>query len=94
MCVCVCVCVCACVRVCQQIKMLATIDHAMWFHAPFRADEWLLYEMESTKLVSARGFITGRIYKRDGTLVASVAQEGVVRVQLEDGYVPPLLSKL
>ena len=59
---------------------LASLDHAMWFHRPFRADEWLLYAMESPNASGGRGLALGRIFARDGTLVASTAQEGVVRV--------------
>ncbi len=58
---------------------LASLDHAMWFHRPFRADEWLLYVLDSPSLSSARGFNRGMIYRRDGALVASVVQEGLVR---------------
>lgn len=58
---------------------IATIDHAMWFHRPFRIDDWLLYETESPSASNARGFSVGRIYRRDGTLVASVSQEGLIR---------------
>jgi acyl-CoA thioesterase II len=58
---------------------LASIDHAMWLHAPFRADAWLLYTQESTFAGGARGFCNGRIYTREGTLVASVTQEGLMR---------------
>jgi len=59
--------------------MAASIDHAIWFHAPFRADEWLLYEMASPVSSSGRGLSFGSVYKRDGTLVMSVAQEGLAR---------------
>jgi acyl-CoA thioesterase-2 len=59
---------------------LATLDHAMWFHQPFRIDEWLLYSMESPSASGGRGFALGRLFSRDGRLVASTAQEGVVRV--------------
>jgi acyl-CoA thioesterase-2 len=59
---------------------LATLDHAMWFHRPFRVDEWLLYSMESPSASGGRGLAFGRIFARDGRLVASTAQEGVVRV--------------
>jgi acyl-CoA thioesterase-2 len=58
---------------------VASLDHAMWFHRPFRADEWLLYAQDSPSASGARGFNRGAIYKRDGTLVASVAQEGLIR---------------
>jgi len=59
--------------------MAASLDHALWFHRPFRADEWLLYSQDSPNLHGARGFARGLIYKPDGTLVASVAQEGMLR---------------
>ncbi|MGQ0741228.1 MAG: acyl-CoA thioesterase II [Alphaproteobacteria bacterium] len=58
---------------------LASLDHAMWFHRPFRADEWLLYVQDSPSASGGRGFNRGDIYRRDGTLVASVAQEGLIR---------------
>ncbi|MCP3420003.1 acyl-CoA thioesterase II [Bradyrhizobium brasilense] len=57
----------------------ASLDHAMWFHRPFRADEWLLYANDSPSAQHGRGLTRGLIYKSDGTLVASVAQEGSVR---------------
>ncbi|MCA1378836.1 MULTISPECIES: acyl-CoA thioesterase II [unclassified Bradyrhizobium] len=56
-----------------------SLDHAMWFHRPFRADDWLLYAKESPSAQSGRGLARGLIFTRDGTLVASVAQEGSVR---------------
>jgi acyl-CoA thioesterase-2 len=59
--------------------MMASLDHAMWFHRPFRADEWLLYAQESPSAGGARGFCTGRIFRRDGTLAVSVVQEGLIR---------------
>ncbi|MDP9395774.1 MAG: acyl-CoA thioesterase II [Actinomycetota bacterium] len=59
--------------------MPASLDHAMWFHRPFRADEWLLYDQVSPSASGARGFATGRVYTADGRLVASVAQEGLIR---------------
>jgi acyl-CoA thioesterase-2 len=59
--------------------MAASLDHALWFHRPFRADDWLLYAQDSPNLSGARGFSRGLIFTRDGTLVASVAQEGLVR---------------
>ena len=60
--------------------MMASLDHAMWFHRPFRADDWLLYDQKSPTVAGARGFARGSIYTRDGRLVVSVAQEGLVRV--------------
>ncbi len=59
--------------------MAASLDHAMWFHRPFRADEWLLYAQDSPNMGGARGFSRGSIFSRDGNLVASVAQEGLLR---------------
>lgn len=58
---------------------LATLDHAFWAHRPFRADEWLLYATDSPAATGARGFTRGAFYTRDGTLVASTAQEGLMR---------------
>lgn len=58
----------------------ASLDHAMWFHRPFRADEWLLYDQESPSASGGRGLGQARIYTRDGQLAISVIQEGVVRV--------------
>ena len=57
----------------------ASLDHALWFHAPFRADDWLLYAQDSPFAGGARGFARGSIFTRNGTLVASVAQEGLIR---------------
>ena len=59
--------------------MAASLDHAIWFHRRFRADQWLLYALESPSAAGARGFARGTLYTRDGTLIASVAQEGLVR---------------
>jgi acyl-CoA thioesterase-2 len=59
--------------------MAASLDHSLWFHRPFRADEWLLYAQDSPNLGGARGFSQGSIFASDGTLVASVAQEGLLR---------------
>jgi acyl-CoA thioesterase-2 len=59
--------------------MAASLDHALWFHRPFRADEWLLYAQDSPNLADSRGFSRGLIFAEDGTLVASVAQEGLLR---------------
>ena len=58
---------------------VASIDHAIWFHRDLRLDEWQLYSMESPSASGARGFSRGSIYARDGRLVASVAQEGLIR---------------
>ena len=63
----------------RGLKM-ASLDHAMWWHRPARVDEWLLYVQESPTASGGRGLSTGRIFTRDGVLVASIAQEGMVRV--------------
>lgn len=57
----------------------ASLDHAMWFHRPFRVDEWLLYELDTPTSQSARGLTHGRFYNQHGDLVASVAQESMIR---------------
>ena len=64
--------------------MAASLDHALWFHRPFRADEWLLYAEDSPNLGGARGFARGLIFAGNGTLVASVAQEGMLRQRHPD----------
>jgi acyl-CoA thioesterase-2 len=69
----------------SRIQM-ASIDHAMWFHRPFRVDEWLLYVQDSPSASGARGFNRGLIFSRDGRLVASVAQEGLMRMHANGTY--------
>jgi acyl-CoA thioesterase-2 len=64
----------------QDNFMGASLDHAMWFHRPFRADQWLLYDQESPSSHGARGLAVGRIFTEDGTHVVSVMQEGLVRL--------------
>lgn len=59
--------------------IIASLDHAVWFHQPFRADEWMLYVTESPRTSGGRGLNFGHIYSQDGALVASVAQEGLMR---------------
>ena len=58
---------------------IASLDHAMWFHRDFRIDDWLLYVMNSPNAFKARGLTNGKIYTKDGKLVASVTQEGLIR---------------
>ncbi|CAM5375798.1 acyl-CoA thioesterase II [Streptomyces tanashiensis] len=58
---------------------MASLDHAMWFHRPFRADEWFLYDQESPIATGGRGLARGRIYDREGRLLVSVVQEGLFR---------------
>ncbi len=60
---------------------IASLDHALWFHRPFRVDEWLLYVVDSPFSGGARGFARGSIFTREGVLVASVAQEGLIRMR-------------
>ncbi len=59
--------------------MMASLDHAMWFHRPFRADEWLLYAQDTPSASGARGLARGLVYGSDGALAASVVQEGLIR---------------
>jgi len=63
----------------QPNFQIATIDHAMWFHRPFRFDDWLLYSMQSPSATNGRGLVKGQIFNRQGELVASTMQEGVIR---------------
>lgn len=58
---------------------VASLDHAVWFHRPFRVDEWLLHVMHSPNACGARGLVFGRVYTREGVLVATTAQEGLTR---------------
>ena len=71
---------------------LASLDHALWLHRPFRADDWLLYAQDSPSSHGARGFCRGSIFTRDGVLVASVAQEGLMR-QRYVGFRAQMMSK-
>ena len=64
----------------QDNVQMASLDHAMWFHRPFRADEWLLYVQDSPAASGARGFNRGLIYNQAGDLVASTTQEGLIRL--------------
>jgi acyl-CoA thioesterase II len=59
----------------------ASLDHAVWFHRPFRVDDWLLYAMDAPASAGARAFTRGSIFTRDGRLVASTAQEGLIRLR-------------
>jgi len=63
----------------SKAVQMASIDHALWFHRPFRVDDWLLYALDSPSSHSGRGFSRGEVFTRSGQLVASVAQEGVIR---------------
>jgi acyl-CoA thioesterase-2 len=59
--------------------MAASLDHALWFHRSGRIDDWVLYEQESPSASGARGFARGRLHARGGRMLASVAQEGLIR---------------
>ena len=63
---------------------VASLDHAMWFHRPFKLDDWLLYSQESPSASGARGFTRGSLFTRSGVLIASVAQEGLIRKKAND----------
>jgi acyl-CoA thioesterase-2 len=65
----------------QSNLQAASLDHSIWFHRPLRMDEWLLYEMDSPNANGGRGLNFGRIYSQDGRLVASTAQEGLMRLR-------------
>ena len=58
---------------------MASVDHAMWFHRPFRFDEWHLFTFITNSVSAGRGLSRGTVHARDGTLVASIAQEGLMR---------------
>ncbi|MGB5331062.1 MAG: acyl-CoA thioesterase II [Woeseiaceae bacterium] len=64
----------------RQSVMMASLDHALWFHRQFRIDEWLLYSMDSPNASGARGFARGQLFTEEGVLVASTSQEGLVRM--------------
>jgi len=64
----------------QPNVQMASLDHALWFHRPFRADDWLLYSIDSPSAGGSRGLARGQIFDRQGRLVASTAQEGLIRV--------------
>ncbi len=72
----------------QNNVQMASLDHALWFHRPFRIDDWLLYDLDSPTAQGARGLARGSIYNRHGALVASVAQEGLIRVLPETAENP------
>ncbi len=67
-----------------QRLIMASLDHAIWFHREFRADQWLFYDCRSQSSSGGRGFTYGRIYREDGVLIASTAQEGLLRLRPKD----------
>ena len=60
---------------------MSSLDHTIWFHRPFRMDEWLLHVIESPSASGSRGLVRGQFFTRDGILVASTAQEGLIRMR-------------
>ncbi|MGE5622585.1 MAG: acyl-CoA thioesterase II, partial [Bacillota bacterium] len=60
---------------------IASLDHTIWFHRPFRMDEWLLFSMDSPNASGGRGLCFAHVYNRDGVLVATTAQEGLIRLR-------------
>ncbi|MGI8560339.1 MAG: acyl-CoA thioesterase II [Luteimonas sp.] len=68
----------------QPNVQMASLDHALWFHRPFRADDWLLYAIDSPSAQGSRGLARGQIFDRDGRLVASSAQEGLIRASANE----------
>jgi acyl-CoA thioesterase-2 len=64
----------------QGLLQMASLDHAMWFHRPFRADSWLLYSQDTPSAAGSRGLARGRIFTEDGRLAISVVQEGLIRM--------------
>lgn len=72
--------------------MLASLDHTVWFHQPFRADEWWLYDQWSPRAHGGRGLSFGRVFTQDGTLVATAAQEGLIRKRRDDSSGPGLTA--
>ncbi|EDV25979.1 uncharacterized protein TRIADDRAFT_50197 [Trichoplax adhaerens] len=67
-----------------RVNFASSLDHSMWFHLPFRADEWMLYELESPKANNGRALVFGKLFTQDGRLAVTVAQEGVLRGVIKD----------
>ncbi|NND83091.1 MAG: acyl-CoA thioesterase II, partial [Gammaproteobacteria bacterium] len=65
----------------RRSVIMASIDHAIWLHRPFRADEWFFYDCQVISTGNGRGLAQGRLYSRDGTLFASTTQEGLLRLR-------------
>jgi acyl-CoA thioesterase-2 len=69
------------VHISSASMQAASLDHSIWFHRPFRADQWWLYDQHSPSASGGRGLIFASVFTQDGRLVASVAQEGLIRVR-------------
>ena len=65
----------------QRDMQIASLDHTIWFHRPFRMDEWLLFAMDSPNASGGRGLCFAHVYNREGVLVATLAQEGLIRLR-------------
>ncbi|NXR15003.1 ACOT8 thioesterase, partial [Semnornis frantzii] len=65
----------------HRARFMVSLDHSMWFHAPFRSDHWMLYECESPWAGGSRALVQGRLWRRDGVLAVTCVQEGVIRVE-------------
>ena len=72
------------VSIAQKNMQVASLDHSIWFHRPFRMDDWLLYAIDSPTATGGRGFCRGQIFNQNGDLVASVSQEGLMRQRAQD----------
>ena len=77
----------------QPNVLMASLDHALWFHRPFRADDWLLYSIDSPSAQGSRGLARGQVFNRHGQLVASTAQEGLIRVVQDAKADTPVRAK-
>ncbi|PVV00752.1 hypothetical protein BB560_004854 [Smittium megazygosporum] len=81
----------------NRLIMMASLDHSVWFHTPFDLDDWFLYQMESPRVCNDRAYCTGRVYNSHGVMIASIAQEGMARVDVPKSssysvnYTPPHL---
>jgi len=72
--------------------MMASLDHTIWFHRPFRADQWWLYDQWSPRAYGGRGLSLGRVFTQEGVLVATAAQEGLIRKRRDDSTGPGLTA--
>ncbi|PVV05368.1 hypothetical protein BB560_000116 [Smittium megazygosporum] len=73
----------------NRLTMIASLDHAIWFHAPLRVDRWLLYSLESPRVKDFRGLAYGKVFDENGVLVANVVQEGILRAKQTDPSAAP-----
>ncbi|GBG24346.1 Acyl-coenzyme A thioesterase 8 [Hondaea fermentalgiana] len=78
----------------NELAMVASLDHSMWFHSSFRMDDWMLYVMDSPRVNKERGLAFGKLYRRDGTLAVTVSQEGLIRLRRDAPKPTPNLATL